>query len=189
MGHLFDSVKPTETTAQVTAQTVEAKDNAGTEGKTPKQIKKAEKRDARKKAFEVIFNYIKDGKDIPAEVRKAAELVKPTFFGVAVQGGFAKKEHPACVEKIMQILGTKTFEDIKVGTTFDEMKVFQALKAGRKEMRSICIGCIKHPDDKGAIYISFDAVKGIYKIESIGAEPEGWTGYRPADKDAEADAE
>ena len=55
-------------------------------------------------------------------------------------------------------------------------------------MHVIGIDLIKKPDDKGAIYMSFDAAKGLYKIEGVGKEPKGWTGYKPAAK-VEADAE
>ena len=88
----------------------------------------------------------------------------------------------------MQLLGVKTFDDIKVGMSFDEMKAFTTLKVGRREMHIISIDLIKRPDDKGAIFMSFNADKGVYKIESIGKEPDGWTGYKPAAK-VEADAE
>ena len=72
--------------------------------------------------------------------------------------------------------------------SFDEMKAFTTLKVGRREMQVISIDLIKHPDSKGAIFMSFNADNGIYKIEAIGKEPDGWTGYKPATKVA-ADAE
>lgn len=150
---------------------------------------KSAKTIAWEKARDTILAYIADEKNkVPANVLEAARLFRPSFFGISAGGGFAKKEHPAHVEKLMQLLGVKDFKNIEVGATFDEMKAFTTLKVGRREMHVIGIDLIKHPDDKGAIYMSFDADKGIYKIEAIGKEPAGWTGYKPAVK-AEADAE
>lgn len=150
---------------------------------------KSAKTIAWEKARDTILAYIADEKNkVPANVLEAAKIFRPSYFGISAGGGFAKKEHPAHVEKLMQLLGVKTFEEIKVGATFDEMKAFTTLKVGRREMRVMCIDLIKHPDKKGEIYMSFDADKGIYKIEAIGKEPAGWTGYKPAVK-AEADAE
>lgn len=155
---------------------------------TPAKAKSA-KAIAWEKARDQILEYIADEKNkVPAEIVEAAKIFRPSFFGISAGGGFAKKEHPAHVEKLMQLLGVKTFEEIKVGATFDEMKAFTVLKVGRKEMHVIGIDLIKKPDDKGAIYMSFDAAKGIYKIEGVGTEPKGWTGYKPAAK-VEADAE
>ena len=171
---LFDNVKTNEQTVGT--------GNVAPETATPKKAK-SEKAIAWEKARDTILAYIADEKNkVPAEVVEAAKIFRPTYFGISAQGGFAKKEHPAHVEKLMKVLGVDKFEAIKVGSTFDEMKAFQTLKAGRGEMRVIGIDLIKKPDDKGAIYMSFDAIKGIYKIEGIGAEPEGWTGYRPAVK-------
>ena len=145
---------------------------------------KSAKAIAWEKARDTILAYIADEKNkVPANVLEAAKIFRPSYFGISAGGGFAKH-----VEKLMQLLGVKTFEEIKVGATFDEMKAFTTLKVGRREMRVMCIDLIKHPDKKGEIYMSFDADKGIYKIEAIGKEPAGWTGYKPAVK-AEADAE
>lgn len=175
---LFDNVKTNEQTAEKSTVAGTAPETAT----TPKKAK-SEKAIAWEKARDKILAYIADEKNkVPAEVVEAAKIFRPTYFGISAQGGFAKKEHPAHVEKLMKLLGAEKFEDIKVGATFDEMKAFSVLKVGRGEMRVIGIDLIKKPDDKGAVYMSFDANKGIYKIEGIGAEPEGWTGYRPATK-------
>ena len=174
---LFDNVQPIQTKAAPAA----GKADAPAKAKSAKAI-------AWEKARDTILAYIADEKNkVPANVLEAAKIFRPSYFGISAGGGFAK-EHPAHVEKLMQLLGVKTFEEIKVGATFDEMKAFTTLKVGRREMHVISIDLIKHPDDKGAIYISCNADKGIYKIEAIGKEPAGWTGYKPATK-VEADAE
>ena len=176
---LFDNIQITQTKAAPAAENVKAD--------TPVKPKSA-KVIAWEKARDTILAYIADEKNkVPANVLAAAKIFRPSYFGISAGGGFAKKDHPAYVEKLMQLLGVKTFEEIKVGATFDEMKAFTVLKVGRREMHVIGIDLIKRPDDKGAIYMSFDANKGIYKIEAIGKEPAGWTGYRPAEK-VEADA-
>lgn len=156
---------------------------------SPKAEKKAEKKEQRKEAIEKILTYIADEKNkVPADVVEAAKKFKPSFFGISVGGGFAKKEHPIHVENLFKLLGIASFEEIKVGAHFDELKAFQTLHFGRGEMRKICVNLIKKPDDKGAVYLAFDADKGIYTVKGIGTEPEGWTGYRPA-TDATVDAE
>ena len=170
---LFDNVQ----TKAAPAGTSEAgKGDATPKAKSAKVI-------AWEKARDTILAYIADEKNkVPAEIVEAAKIFRPSYFGITTGGGFAKKDHPAHVEKLMKLLGVSTFEEIKVGATFDEMKAFTTLKVGRKEMHVIGIDLIKHPDAKGAIFMSFDAAKGIYKIESIGKEPDGWTGYKPAAK-------
>lgn len=176
---LFDNVQPIQTKA---APAATAKADAPVKAKSAKAI-------AWEKARDTILAYIADEKNkVPANVLEAAKIFRPSYFGISAGGGFAKKEHPAHVEKLMQLLGVKTFEDIKVGMSFDEMKAFTTLKVGRREMHIISIDLIKHPDAKGAIFMSFNADKGVYKIEAIGKEPDGWTGYKPAAK-VEADAE
>lgn len=181
---LFDNVKTTEASqvAEKNVGTVEATENA-----SPKQ--KSEKVIAWEKARDKILAYIADEKNkVPAEILEAAKTFRPSFFGITSGGGgFAKKDHPAHVEKLFKLLGIEKFEDIKVGATFDEMKAFQTLKVGRKEMREMCNDLIKKPDTNGAVYVLFDANKGVYTVKGIGAEPKDWTGYRPAK--AEADAE
>lgn len=177
---LFDNIQATQTKAAPAAEN--AKADAPVKAKSEKAI-------AWERARETILAYIADEKNkVPANVLEAAKIFRPSYFGISAGGGFAKKDHPAHVEKLMKLLNVKTFEEIKVGATFDEMTAFTTLKVGRREMHVIGIDLIKRPDDKGAIYMSFDANKGIYKIEAIGKEPNGWTGYRPAEK-AEADAE
>ena len=176
---LFDNVKTTE------PQTTEK--NVGTAEQTVTK-QKSEKAIAWEKARDKILAYIADEKNkVPAEIVAAAKTFRPSFFGITSGGGFAKKDHPTWVEKLFNLLGVEKFEDIKVGATFDEMKAFQTLRVGRKEMREMCNDLIKKPDAKGAIYVLFDANKGVYTVKGIGTEPEGWTGYRLAK--AEADAE
>ena len=180
---LFDDAKAKPEAKATTAPNAVAENAVKAE--TPVKEKSA-KAIAWEKARDKILAYIADEKNnVPADIVEAAKTFRPSFFGITSGGGFAKKEHPAHVEKLMKLLGVEKFEDIKVGAHFDELKAFTTLKFGRKEMRWLCIDNIKRPDDKGAIYIDFDAVKGVYTIKGVGAEPEGWTGYRPADKDAE----
>lgn len=181
---LFDNAQPSNPSAKTV-------DGVATSAPNPKLAKKQEKRQAKKDAMEIILNYVSDEKNkVPAEVLEAAKKIKPSFFGITSGGGFAKKEHPTHVEKLFKLLGVDEFEKIKVGATFDEMKAFQTLKVGRGEMHKMSVLLIKKPDDKGAIFLDFDADKGVYTIKGIGEEPEGWTGYRKsADSEEEADAE
>ena len=176
---LFDNVEEKTTTPTQNGAT----DGTVTKAKSPKVV-------AWEKARDAILEYIANPDNkVPKEIVEAAKVFRPSFFGISAGGGFAKKEHPAHVEKLFKLLGVSSYEEIKVGAHFDEMKAFQTLKAGRRELHVISIDLIKKPDAKGAIYMDFDADKGIYTIKGKdGKEPEGWTGYRPAVKD-EADAE
>ena len=173
---LFDNAQPSTPTPKT----------EGASALSPKAEKKAEKRKARKDAMDIVLTFIADEKNkVPAEVIEAAKKIKPSFFGITSGGGFAKKEHPAHVEKLFKLLGVDSFEKITVGAKFDEMKAFQVLKVGRGEMHKLSVALIKKPDDKGAIYLDFDADKGLYTIKGIGEEPEGWTGYRPSANDGD----
>lgn len=146
---------------------------------------KAARKKAKRDARDVILAYIADEKNkVPANVVAAAKKFAPAYFGISNFGGFAAKEYPACVEKLVKLLGHKNPTEIKASEHFDELKAFQTLKAGRKEMRELCVSLIKHPSKLGAIYVSFDATAGVYTVASIGAEPKGWTGYRPAPAEA-----
>ncbi len=135
-------------------------------------------------AMEKICAYCADTKNnVPTDVLDACKIIRPSFFGLGGGGGFQKAEFRAWQTKLMQILGVKTFEEIKVGATFDEMKVFQTLHAGRKEMKQITNDLIRKTGEKSAVWVSFDAGKGIYTVEGIGDQPKNWTGYVPQGND------
>lgn len=173
--------KVAQTAPTATAQTAEtavAPDATADDEDTPT------KRKIKMAALEKICKYCQDNK-VPAEILDACKLVRPSFFGLGGGGGFQKAEFRAWQTKLMQVLGVKTFEEIKVGATFDEMKVFMTLHAGRKEMKQITKDLIKKPGEKSAVWVSFDADKGIYKVEGVGAQPANWTGYVPTANDAE----
>lgn len=182
---LFDGkdVKPTATAkaeepkATPTAQTAEAPaTNDDEDTPTKRKIKMA--------ALEKICKYCQDN-NVPAEILDACKIVRPSFFGLGGGGGFQKAEFRAWQTKLMAVLGVKTFEEIKVGATFDEMKAFQTLHAGRKELRQITKDLIKKPGEKSAVWVSFDEAKGIYKVEGVGDQPKDWKGYVPTANDAE----
>lgn len=183
---LFDGQ---ETKKPQTAEKAESKPQTAetAEPTSAKKTRKQEKKAARKNAFDVICGYAKNNADkIPAEVLEACKTLRPSFFGLGGGGGFQKAEFRAWQTKLMQILGIKTLDEVKVGTSFDEMKVFMTLKAGRKEMRQITKDLIKNPGDKNQIWVSFDANKGIYTVEGVGEQPKNWTGYVPgADEKSE----
>ena len=178
---LFDNVKTTSQ-AESKVDSVEKTDTVETtvKAKTPKQI-------AWENARDKILAYISDEKNkVPADIVEAAKIFRPSYFGITnFGGGFAKKEHPAHVEKLFKLLGVENFEDVKVGASFDEMKAFTVLRVGRREMHIISIDLIKKPDAKGAIYLDFDAKKGIYTVKGVGNQPEDWKGYVPAKADTE----
>lgn len=191
---LFDGkdVKPTANAVAPTAKAEEPKVATPQTGDATPQTAEATadnedtptKRKAKMAALEKICRYCQDNK-VPAEILDACKLVRPSFFGLGGGGGFQKAEFRAWQTKLMQILGVKTFDEIKVGATFDEMKAFMTIHAGRKEMKQIIKDLIKKPGEKSAVWVSFDADKGIYKVEGIGKMPKDWTGYVPTANDAE----
>lgn len=183
---LFDGkdVKPTIATPTATAnepKVAEAKELVNEAKELTKgQIHNKAIRDA----MEKICKYCQDNK-VPAEILDACKIIRPSFFGLGGGGGFQKAEFRAWQTKLMLVLGVKTFDEIKVGATFDEMKVFQTLRAGRKEMKQIINDLIRKPGEKPAIWVSFDDFKGIYKVEGVGEMPANWTGYVPQANNAE----
>jgi len=71
-------------------------------------------------------------------------------------------------------------ELFKDGQVVTEMKVFERFRLGRAEMRKIIINAIKKAKPEERMWVSFDAEKGVYKLEAKGANPPAnWTGYRP----------
>lgn len=178
---LFDGndVKPKATEAKTEPQTVEA-----SKAETKELSKGQVHAKAYREALEKVCKYCKEN-NVPADILDACKIIRPSFFGLGGGGGFQKAEFRAWQTKLMNVLGVKTFEEIKVGATFDEMKVFMTLKAGRKEMKQITNDLIAKPGDKVQVWVSFDADKGVYKVEGVGEMPKGWTGYVPQIKDAE----
>ena len=74
----------------------------------------------------------------------------------------------------------RTFDEIEVGMTCDEMDAFKALKMGRREMHVLSINLLKFPGEKNRVWVDFDSEEGIYEVVAIGPDaPEGWTGYLP----------
>ena len=63
---------------------------------------------------------------------------------------------------------------------WDEDEIWSEYKLGRGEMHKIRVNLIKKNKPEDRVWISFDAVNGLYRLEATGAEaPEEWTGYKP----------
>ena len=169
---------PVETPAVTTAVETPAVADA-----TPVKELKDAKGKAVRDAINAIAEYAKEHEaELPKEIVENAKILRPSVFGLGGNGGFVKAEYRAWQSKLMQILNVKSFDEIKVGAKFDEMAVFMAIKAGRREMRQICIDLIKTPGEKPAIYVKFDADKAEYTVAGIGEEPKDWDGYKPQAK-------
>lgn len=186
---LFDGkdVKPTTPTATAKAEEPKVATPTAETANEAKELTKGQIHNkAIRDAMEKICAYCNDAKNnVPADVLDACKIIRPSFFGLGGGGGFQKAEFRAWQTKLMQLLGVKTFEEIKVGATFDEMKAFQTLHAGRKELRQITNDLIRKPGEKSAVWVSFDEAKGIYKVEGVGEMPANWKGYVPTANDAE----
>lgn len=185
---LFDGkdVKPTATANATEPKVADATPTTEVVETTKELTKGQIHNKAIRDAMEKICAYCADAKNnVPADVLDACKIIRPSYFGLGGGGGFQKAEFRAWQTKLMQLLGVKTFEEIKVGATFDEMKAFQTLHAGRKELRQITNDLIRKPGEKSAVWVSFDSAKGIYKVEGVGDQPKDWKGYVPTTNDAE----
>ncbi len=66
--------------------------------------------------------------------------------------------------------GRKVGEDI----------LWEDYKYGRHEMKGFCKDMIRKPDVADRKWVSFDPIKGFYKLEKIGSEPpRNWMGFVP----------
>lgn len=129
--------------------------------------KKLAKREAKKSAFEALKNaVVKSGN---AEAIAALKIVKPGLFGIKAVGGDGPARFKVFTDKF-----------VKVGDTMDEVKLFQEMKAGRKEANGFIRVSLKKSAEGARKWISFNPETGIYKLEAVGKNPPAnWTGYVP----------
>lgn len=142
------------------------------------------------KGSEEYKNTIKERNAIKAE---ALALIKKTITDVTEDQDVL--DALECIAPTRKSAGSRTSTkgpsklDIisvkftEVGTEIDEDTIFSEFKLGRAEMRGITRDLIKKaPTPAERKFISFDPIKGIYTLESIGAEvPENWVGYVPVE--------
>ena len=133
-----------------------------------KEAKKLAKRNAKKTAFATLQKRLIELNDKVA--LDAFKAIKPGMFGMRASfgdGGPARH---------------KVFTDmfVKVGDTVDEVKLFQTMKAGRKEAAGFIRVGLKKAVEKDRKWITFSPETGVYKLVAIGENaPKDWSGYVP----------
>jgi len=131
--------------------------------------KKLAKRVAKKEALAKLHKLVVASGN--TEMISALKTLKPGLFGIRAVGG---EGGPA-----RHTVFAKMFE--KVGSTLDEVKLFQTMKSGRKEASGFIRVGLKKDKPAERKWISFNPETGIYKLEAIGEKaPANWSGYVPA---------
>lgn len=150
-----------------------------------KKAKSAVKQEERDEALKLILDTIASvaADDVPI-MAAVAILRRETRHSTSGVLGGASTRGPSIMDQIF----------VNVGDTADEAKLFAVAKYGRGDGRRMIQHAVKDAKDAASRkWISFDIDTGVYKLESIGANPpDGWTGYLPVamatDKAATADA-
>lgn len=129
-----------------------------------KKAKSREKRAAKKAALQSVLTYVKENTD-NEDLLQAVKLLTPgQRFGGTVRTG-------------IQDVAASLFKEKGQLT---EVEAFSELKLGRPGMRGVIKKLIRKRAPEDRLWVSFDPVEGIYKLEAEGENaPDGWKGYRP----------
>lgn len=143
-----------------------AKERTPEEKATRKAASQA-KRKNKRNSLVLILDFVKSRKNVPDEVQAAVRLLTP---GQRVGGGGGPKKLDVYADLF-------TARD-----QVSEMEIFQSFKAGRAEMRKICVSLIKKRKPEDRIWVQLDSAAEVYVVQGIGANsPNGWTGYTPVE--------
>lgn len=152
--------------------------NEGTQ-MSPKEVKKAARKAARKGAIANISDLIK-AINLPENADKVAKLGigDPKLYLHALS-----VIRPSLFERVVSTSYQKFVKAVATAKTISEEDIFKTFKMGRKEC-SVCIKkALKKSEPANRIWISFDAEKGVYSHIATGpTPPKGWTGYVPTDE-------
>ena len=141
--------------------------------RTPEEIaeRKARsqaKRKAKRDALSTVITFVNGRKNVPDEVKAAVKVITP---GQRVGGGGPSK---------LTVFSDFFTEHASVS----EMDIFTQFKAGRAEMRKVCVQLIKKNKPEDRIWVRLDAEAEEYVVEGTGPDaPADWTGYRPVEVD------
>lgn len=138
--------------------------------KTKSQIRREQKKEALNKIVAFVLDSLDADEPENKELIEAALLVKP---GRRVATTTSRKD----------VIAEYFTEQVGVGESVHEDKIWSDLKLGRAEMRKASVNLIKKAKDpEERMWISFDPETELYTYEAEGAEPpEGWLGYRPVE--------
>ena len=136
------------------------------EEKATKKANGRAKRDNKRAALKEILAFVRTRKNVPEDVTLAVKLLTP---GQRIGGGGPSKL------KVFAAL----FSD-KSNVT--EIEIFTEFKAGRAEMRKICVNMIKKLSPADRIWVRLDVADEAYIVEGYGSDaPKGWAGYQPVE--------
>lgn len=141
--------------------------------KEKKESKKAAKRLAAKELIEFIKTYGEE------DIKRALAVLWPNAMGVRAAA------HHAAVSRVTSgAILTSLFPN-GVGSSVDELTVFQAVQLGRAEMRKHIVRAIKNAKNSAdRVWVAFDFETKMYTFVGTGAkEPSGWVGYTPIEID------
>lgn len=163
-----------------------AMENDEDEGSEEETSEKSSKRNEWKENLEKILAFCRDN-GAPEEVMDACKRVRPSFFGIARSGGggFTKQEFTADQKRLAELVGKASFDDVEIGDNFSEMKAFQTLRFGRKDINWMIKSLIKTPGQKVQAWLSYDVDTGVTEVVALGDMPADWNGYVPKTGDAE----
>ena len=137
------------------------------EEKTERKVVSKAKRAKKKIALIKVLAFVTGRKNVPDEIKAAVVFITP---GIRVGGGGGPSK--------LKVF-TKLFSD---ESNVPEMKIFNLFKAGRAEMRKICVNMIKKLPPDQRVWVRLDAAEEAYVVEGYGSDaPKGWTGYQPVE--------
>jgi hypothetical protein len=133
------------------------------------KLSNPEKREARKEAFGVLKDLLKDS-DEGTEMLK---ILRPTLFGLSSQGRTGGEPKWLTFGNLFE----------KKGSQVDELKLFQEMKVGRHECRILIKDNIRKAEPVNRKWIDFDPETGMYTLIKIGEKaPQDWVGYQPMEQ-------
>lgn len=124
------------------------------------------KRAAKRKALELLREFVAGRKNVPDEVQIASKLLTP---GQRIgMGG------PSRLDVFADMFTNKD--------RVSEMDIFTEFKIGRGEMRKVRVNLIKKRKPEDRIWVDHNVQDEAYLVVGFGPEaPSGWTGYRPVE--------
>lgn len=143
-----------------------AKKERTPEEKAERKERYQAKRKAKREALHAVLNYVRERRNVPDEVSAAVKLITP---GARVGSTGPKK---------LDVYADLFTENQSV----TEMHVFEQFKAGRAEMRKVCVNLIKKRAPADRIWVKLNPESETYTVEGYGENPpSNWTGYRPVE--------
>ena len=142
-----------------------AKERTAEEKAAKKEIKAA-KNKVKRTALLSVIEFVKGRKNVPDEIKSALKVITP---GLRIGTGGPSK---------LKVFAGMFSDKSEV----TEIEIFTAFKAGRAEMRKICVSLIKKMKPADRIWVRLDVPDEKYVVEGYGSDaPKGWAGYQPVE--------